>query len=66
MQKLVKGICPVLNREVAIDVEYHPIKQSLESGKTLYQKGLSSCNYRNQGLCKEKSCPVSKNAPEII
>lgn len=66
MRKVVKSICPVLSKEVSIDVDYYPVKQELKIGKVIYQKGLSSCNYRNQGLCKEKKCPVYENAPQNI
>lgn len=63
MRKVVKGICPVLNKAFDITINY--IDASTFE-KKCYVKGTFSCNYRNQKLCKEKKCPVYENAPQNI
>lgn len=63
MQKVVKGICPVLNRGVDITINYHDA--STFEGKC-YVKGRFSCDYRKETSCVAGKCPIYQNAPENI
>ena len=63
MRKVVKGICPVLNKEVAIDVEYC---NASDLNRTVYAKGRFSCDYTDVVDCNANKCPLYEKAPQNI
>lgn len=63
MQKVVKGICPVLNGMVSISVNY--LDASTFEGEC-HVKGLYHCPYADDIDCNADKCPIYENAPENI
>ena len=63
MRKVVKGICPKLNREVSIDVEYH---KAHNLSKISYVKGRFSCDYADIVNCSGNNCPLYEKVPQNI
>lgn len=64
MVEIFNGICPNLDKEVKVIVEYIPI--SVSTNNTSYSKGSMDCSIGSRvGMCPHKvSCPIYKSMPE--
>ena len=65
--KTIKGYCPTQGQEFSIDVNYIESTSAISNART-YNKGLSVCDYLNDGNdCPVKdSCPLIESAPNSI